>query len=236
MRSAAQGAALRAVDRAVRAGAERQRGEGGMNAGAIGERPRPTSEARPEGRGFSRELERAAAPRAAARSAVPADVSRGRPPVSSRASPLEVLLRRRREAGSKDEHLCERRDIDRAARLEEGERAAPPPLQARAEPLTAATLAVTVERLVVTLERQQRAEGPSIEMQFGGRLGIRLTRRPAGLELAITGDPAAARQARAELPDLLAKLRSRGLVVVRSEVRASPAASSGKQRDPVPPR
>ncbi len=198
-----------------------------MNTGSVGERGRPTCEARPAGQGFSKELARATERKQATGAT---DLPCAQPPcVSARSAPREVLVRRRGEADAKDDRLFERRDLDCAARLEGEERAANPQLEARADPLGAATLAAAVERLALALEHQRRAEGPSLEMQFGGRLRIRLTRGPAGLELAIAGDPATVRLARAQLPDLLAKLRRRGLDVVRSEVRSSPVASGGKR-------
>ncbi len=207
-----------------------------MNAESVGGRGGATEEARPSGRGFSRELARAEGrnrPQNANGGAEPKG-SRSRAAgvqqllASASAAPREVLLRRRGEADAKDDRLDERREVDRSARLETERGPASPQAEAHAELPSGASLAVAVERLEVALERRHRAQGPCLEMQFGGRLQIRLTRGRGGLELAISGDPAAARLARAELPNLLARLRQRGLAVSRAEVRASGAPSRGQ--------
>jgi hypothetical protein len=201
-----------------------------MNAGSVGERAAATNEARPSGKGFAQELARAEKryrperTSGSAKRVNPGNEPTGRPqPLAlARMAPRDAMLRRRREADAKDGHLVERRGVDRATHLET-ERVVTTQAEVRPEPPAAARLAAAVERLELALERQQRAEGPSLEMQFGGRLRIRLTRGHRGLELAISGDAAAARLARAELPGLLARLRQRGLTISRAEVRARPS-------------
>ncbi len=211
-----------------------------MNAGTVGERAPATKESRPAGQGFSRELARAEKRSrpdrpggAVRRTGTGNEAAVAQRLASARSAPREALLRRRGEADAKNDRLVERREVAHANQLEIERSLVSPQAEVRAEPAAAASLAAAVERLELALERQRRAEGPSLEMQFGARLRIRLTRGLSGLELAISGDAAAARLARAELPDLLARLRQRGLAVSRAEVRDAPAAGNRGQPSPV---
>ena len=146
--------------------------------------------------------------------------------------PGEVLARRRGVADGKDARLGDRREEQE--RAGEGERrlcaesreaarpagAPTPPREAAAARAPApVSLAAAVEKLALAVERRDRAD-PSLTMRFGEGLSMSLARGGRGLELSITGDRAAARSARADLPALLSKLRERGIEVARAEVRA----------------
>jgi hypothetical protein len=158
------------------------------------------------------------------------------PPVAAGMGSTPSLLRRRASAGLKDEELSERRrDFDRSGQAEGERRAQLQPARTAAEPRpapspTATTLAAEVQRLALLLERRDRAEGPSLEMQFGTSLRLRLTRAPRGIEVSVAADHAMARLAEAELPALLHALRRLGIAVARAEVRRQglPGAAAGR--------
>lgn len=148
--------------------------------------------------------------------------------------PAETLVRRRTVADGREAKLGERREEhgragDAERQLVAETREAPwlagaPPGQAPApRSPVAASLAAAVERLALAVERRERAD-PVLTMRFGDGLAVSLAQGGRGLELSITGDRAAARTARAELPRLVSKLRERGIEVARAEVRALTAA------------
>lgn len=213
-----------------------------MNAGTIGDRTAGkvgTTGPQRSSTHFPRELARAELQKRAAGTRAEAGSTRSRAgtnPVlrspiglGERSIPCGNLLRRRGEADQKDERLVERRDIDRFAQLTSEWSTTPLPVATGTQPSAAATLAAAIEQLEATLERQKYAQDPTLEMQFGRRLHIRITRGRSGLELAISGDPAMARLARSELPALVARLRKRGLVVSQAQVRTAPMATNTRK-------
>jgi hypothetical protein len=138
-----------------------------------------------------------------------------------------TLERRRAVADVHGEGLSRRRADHERSEQPQAPRPAPaglPSAPAPAEGSAAATFAAAVERLALELKRREAAEGHSLEMRFGAALEIRLTQVGRALRIDMTGDRAAARLARAEMPGILAALRARGLSVSRAEVREAAVA------------
>ena len=201
-------------------------------------------EARREARGFGDCLEaaRRVAGQQWAAAAARRAASGGQIGSEAGASPVAALSRRRAQADRLDEGLAlERRRLEGAERAGDERRAeAPPP--ATASPAAprqvtapgaagprAADLAAAVERLAVAVERRDRALGPELRLDLGGRLSVRLASGEKGIEVVFAGEAGMARLARAEMPEVLARLRERGIAVSRCEVRVAPgpAASGG---------
>lgn len=193
-------------------------------------RPDAQVDVRDRARGFDEALGRAR--RGMAQASAPKALAAAR----EAKQPGEALARQRAAADGKDARLGDRREEQE--RVGEGERrfcaesreavrpagSPPPPREAAAARAPApASLAAAVEKLALAVERRDRAD-PSLTMRFGEGLSMSLVRGGRGLELSITGDRAAARAARADLPALVSKLRERGIEVARAEVRALTAA------------
>ncbi|HYQ79905.1 MAG TPA: hypothetical protein VEP68_00320 [Anaeromyxobacteraceae bacterium] len=86
-----------------------------------------------------------------------------------------------------------------------------------------------MERLAVALERRERALGPELRLDLGGRLSVRVAGGKEGVEVVFAGEPGMARLVRAELPAVLARIGQRGIAVARAEVRvASPPATASR--------
>ncbi len=73
----------------------------------------------------------------------------------------------------------------------------------------------------MVVERRDRALGPELRLDLGGRLSVRLASGERGIELVFAGEAGMARLARAELPEVLGRLRERGIAVSRAEVRVA---------------
>jgi hypothetical protein len=190
---------------------------------------------RREARGFGEYLEaaRQAAGRAAAAGATCHAARAGEAGPEAGASPV----RRRAEADGLDDGLAARRHgLDASERSDLDRRVEPlpgalapagggaPQAAARAEAPRAADLAAAVAGLVVAVERRERALGPELRLDLGGRLSVWLARGDKGIEVVFAGEAGMARLARAELPGVLARLRQRGIAVARAEVRVAPPA------------
>ncbi|HEU4383265.1 MAG TPA: hypothetical protein VFR85_07135 [Anaeromyxobacteraceae bacterium] len=195
-------------------------------------------EARREARGFGEHLE--AARKAAGREAGAASARRAALAVEAGAevgtSPGVALSRRRAQADGLDEGLMlRRRRLDFAERAGDERRAEAPSAAGAAVPgggareatapvPRAADLAAAVEKLAAAVERRDRAAGPELCLDVGGQLSVRLAGGQKGIEVVFAGEARMARLARAELPEVLARLRERGIAVSRAEVRVGAAA------------
>lgn len=214
-----------------------------MSAGRVGEAGearRGGPEARREVRGFGEYLEAA---RRAARQQVLGGAARRAATGDNTGEadgPGAALSRRRGQADEKDDGLAlrrrhlegsERMDLDR--RVEVPALGPPVPGQGGCGAVApggprVADLAAAVERLALAVERRDRAAGPELRMDLGGRLSVRLARGEKGVEVVFAGEARLARLAEAELPAVLARLRERGIAVSRAEVRvARQAAPAG---------
>ena len=218
-----------------------------MSAGRVGEAGGARSggpEARREARGFGECL--ATARRAARQQAAGAArrAAGGEAPglLDGAASPGAALSWRRTQADGQDDGLAlRRRHLDGSERADLERKAESAPVAgpwapghvgggaAAAPPgLPPADLAAAVEKLALAVERRDRALGPELHMDLGGRLSVRLARGEKGVEVVFAGEASLARLAEAELPAVLARLRERGIAVSRAEVRvAREAAPSG---------
>ena len=192
-------------------------------------------EARREARGFGEHLEAA---RKAAGQQAGAATARGAAGAEAGTSPGAALSRRRAQADGLDEGLAlRRRRLEGAERAGDERRAEAPPAGTAAGPAggprettagaaarRTADLAAAVEKLVVAVERRDRALGPELRLDLGGRLSVRLAGGEKGIEVVFAGEAGMARLARAELPEVLARLRQRGIAISRAEVRVAPQA------------
>jgi hypothetical protein len=145
-------------------------------------------------------------------------------------------LRRAREAEGAPARLDARRASARArpARAEAGgpprgdEPAAPSPQAApaaRAPDLCAVPeLAALARALPVAVVAAAARGGAPLALSFGRSLEVELRSGPGGVELLLRPEPRLERTADAELPRLVAALRTRGVAVARAEVRPRGAA------------
>jgi hypothetical protein len=220
-----------------------------VSAGRVGEAGGARSagpEARREARGFGECLAtaRRAARQQAAGAARRAAGGEASSFLDGAASPGAALSRRRTQADGQDHGLAlrrrhldgsERADLERKA---ESAPAAGPWAPGNAGGGAAAAhapagpppvdLAAAVEKLALAVERRDRALGPELHLDLGGRLSVRLARGENGVEVVFAGEARLARLAEAELPAVLARLRERGIAVSRAEVRvAREAAPAG---------
>lgn len=209
-------------------------------AGVVGGPRGGGPEARREASGFGDHLEAA---RRAARQQATAGAARraaGNEAAGRADGPGAALPRRRAQADGQDEGLgLQRRRLDGAERADLERRAEAMPAAGpwaagqaggAASPPgpAAAALAAAVEKLALAVERRERALGPELRLDLGGRLSVRIARGEKGVEVVFAGEPKLARLVRAELPAMLARLRQRGIAVSRAEVRPAPqAAPSG---------
>lgn len=128
---------------------------------------------------------------------------------------IDVLGRRRREHDG-----SQRKDEERLA----APLAQPSPGPSRDEPApipVGANLAATIERLALQLSRRDLANGPALELDFGGAARVRLEQGPRGVAIAVEGPPALVAQARRELPQLVRALRARGVRVCAARATAA---------------
>ncbi len=202
--------------------------------GGAGEARRIGPEARREARGFGEYLEAArrttrrhVAEMAARRAADGAEA----PGAEAGASAGAALSRRRDRADELDGGLAlrltrldgeERAGDERRAETAPFSGSAPAGGAARDAPRavpSAGDLAAAVEKLAVAVERRDRALGPELRLDLGGRLSVRLGRGEKGMEVVFAGGATMARLVEAELPAVLARLRQRGIGVSRAEVR-----------------
>lgn len=213
-----------------------------MSAGRVGEAGearRGGPEARREARGFGEYLEAA---RQAARQQVVAGAARRAadgveaPGAEAGASTGAALSRRRDRADGLDDGLALRRDGEERGGDERRVEAAPSggPAPAGGAPRGAAALgavpraadlAAAAEKLAVAVQRRDRALGPELRLDLGGRLSVRLARGEKGVEVVFAGEAPMARLVEAELPAVLARLRERGIAVSRAEVRVARQAA-----------
>lgn len=205
----------------------------GRSVGEAGRARRIGPEARREARGFGDYLEaarrtarRQVAEGAARRAADGAET----PGAEAGASAGAALSRRRDRADGLDDGLALRRSRLGGEERGDERRAEAAPSRGRAPaggaapeaPGTApgaSDLAAAVEKLAVTVERRDRALGPELRLDLGGRLSVRLARGEMGMEVVFVGGATMARLVEAELPAVLARLRQRGIAVSRAEVR-----------------
>jgi hypothetical protein len=83
-----------------------------------------------------------------------------------------------------------------------------------------ADLRPVLRALPVAIDASRVREGAPLSLSLGRALDVDLRAAPAGVEVVLRPDPRLARAAAAELPALVAALRSRGIAVARAEVRA----------------
>lgn len=133
---------------------------------------------------------------------------------------------RRTAADGKDAALAGRRD---GAREEERlvASAAPPPPAAQwtaapgaVEAAAPAELRAVIRALPVAIDAARVREGAPLTLSLGRALDVHVRAGQAGVEVVLRPDPRLARAAEAELPALVASLRSRGILVARAAVRA----------------
>jgi hypothetical protein len=153
-----------------------------------------------------------------------ADEARG---AGAREAGARAGASRRAAASGKDAALAGRRDG-----LREEERAAPAAAPPRAaarpvEPAGAASLRAILRALPVAIDASRVRDGAPLSLSLGRALEVDLRAAPAGVELVLRPDPRLARAAEAELPALVASLRSRGIAVARAEVRGRGAPRAG---------
>ncbi|HET8542823.1 MAG TPA: hypothetical protein VFL83_23315 [Anaeromyxobacter sp.] len=146
-------------------------------------------------------------------------------------------LARRRSADGEDARLAGRRgafrDVERA-----GE-AGPAPAAAHRAPSAppadvagAAELRAVLRALPVAIEAARVRDGAPLSLSLGRALEVDLRAAAAGVEVVLRPDPRLARAAAAELPALVAALRSRGIAVARAEVRPrAERADAGRRVD-----
>jgi hypothetical protein len=103
---------------------------------------------------------------------------------------------------------------------------APPPVSGQPAALAPAGSVVTAElrsvlrALPAAIDASRVREGAPLSLSLGRALDVDLRAAQAGVEVVLRPEPRLARAAEAELPALVASLRSRGIAVARAEVRA----------------
>jgi hypothetical protein len=176
--------------------------------------------ARPFAGAFSAALSRArGAVSATARAPGPA--GQGGPVAASAPAAASVLARSRLGADRAAHVLRERRDeadpSHPAARAALPRELAPPsPVEGVQRLFPPAAL----EGVALALARDPVR--PTVNVQLADGSGIRVTRGAAGIELVLEVRPEARRAAEAELPEIHAALRARGVKVAAASVRATP--------------
>ncbi len=142
---------------------------------------------------------------------------------------------RRTVADGKDDALAGRRQGSREEeRLSAG--AAPPQIAGQATAVRAtgdvagpAELRAVIRALPVAIHASRVREGAPLTLTLGRALDVDVRAGRAGVELVLRPDPRLARATEAELPGLVASLRSRGIAVARAEVRAR-GGDGGRRR------
>lgn len=143
---------------------------------------------------------------------------------------------RRTFSGAKEGVLATRRE---GAREEERTPGAPTSSLATATPPPAscvpalagpAELRAILRALPVAVDASRIGEGAPLSLSLGRALDVDLRAAAAGVEVVLRPDPRLARAAQAELPSLVASLRSRGITVARAEVRARARGEAAGRR------
>jgi hypothetical protein len=133
---------------------------------------------------------------------------------------------RRAVADGKDAALAGRRDGSReeerlaTAAAPVGAAVQGPPATAAAGAPAAAELRAVIRALPVAVDASRVREGAPLTLSLGRALDVDVRAGREGVEVVLRPDPRLARVAEAELPGLVASLRSRGIAVSRAEVRA----------------
>jgi hypothetical protein len=157
--------------------------------------------------------------------------ARGLPPELPRAS--RVPNARRAAADHQDLALAERRDGFR----EEQRAAAPPPIPAgrgaEAGP-PPAELRALVRALPLAIDAPALRNGAPLALSFGRSLGIEVRSAPGGVALVLRADRRLAAVCSEALPELVAALARRGVVVAGAEVRPQRGTPPGRCVD-LPP-
>ncbi|HEX9053083.1 MAG TPA: hypothetical protein VF841_21325, partial [Anaeromyxobacter sp.] len=83
-----------------------------------------------------------------------------------------------------------------------------------------AELRAVIRALPVAIDAARVREGAPLTLSLGRALDVHVRAGQAGVEVVLRPDPRLARAAEAELPALVASLRSRGILVARAAVRA----------------
>jgi hypothetical protein len=113
---------------------------------------------------------------------------------------------------------------ERVAASGDAPRAAASPAPASA-PAGTAEIAALARTLPAAVAAARTQHGAVVALSFGRSLDVELRSGPAGVEVVLRPEPRLARAAEAELPRVVAALRSRGVPVASAEVRAPPGSA-----------
>jgi hypothetical protein len=144
----------------------------------------------------------------------------------TKAMPVPPLVVRRAATARVDVTLRARREVFR-----DEERHAPaapasiPPGRPISDPPPVSELRAVLRALPPAIDASGVRDGAPLTLAFGRSLSVDVRASASGVELLLRADARLARAAQAELPGLVAALRSRGIRVARADV--APRAHEG---------